>query len=89
MKKNNKNASVAVILIIIIIIGALLYIFLPKDIFSKSKSSNFGSFTNDKRYKNDGVPAPLKWKKSFAYDKKEEKQQGSYMRYMIDKNNAK
>ena len=88
MQKNNKNGSITVTLIIIVIVGALLYFFLPKNFFSKSKSSSgFATFDNDKRRVNDGIPGPLKWKRSFAYDKKKEKREGSYMRYMIDKRN--
>lgn len=84
MNKNNKNGNVWTILIVVILVMSTIWFFLPKDYFSKQKTSSFGSFNNDRK-RATGDPVQLQWKKSFIYTKEDKKAGQSYMKHMIDK----
>lgn len=75
--KNNykKGISTLVMILIIVVIGALIWLFAPKDFLTpKGAKTNFSKVRMGGGAPKDALPGPLKWKKSFAYEKDDEKQ---------------
>lgn len=70
--KNNykKGISTLLVLLVIAIIGLIIWFFVPKNFFTpKGAKSNFSNVRIGGGAPKDALPGPLKWKKSFAYDK--------------------
>lgn len=75
--KNNykKGVSTVVTIIIALVVIVIIGFFLPKDFLKPA-----GSKTNFKKVRigggtpKDATPGPLKWKKSFVYEKEDEEE---------------
>lgn len=88
MKNNNSNFPTMWIISIIGILLLAVGYFVPKSVFDMGSSKkDFANFKERRQNTgNTAMPSELKWKKSFAFDKKKQKQQGSYIQYLFKKN---
>lgn len=92
MRKNSKQGVILPIFIIVLIIIIVIGFFVPRNSFTptetKKKNTSFGQFSSSSNTQTGNAPAPLKWKKSFVYEKENNSsnKSQSYMQYMMDKN---
>ncbi len=94
--KNNKKAAVStvVVIVVVLLVALIIGLFLPKNFFSnissKTGSKSFSTFKMNSGTPKDATPGPLKWKKSFAYEKDKNKKGDrggqSYIKFLTDKN---